>query len=391
MSTFLRTNIRIKMASLQLAGRTLSVTAILLGAIFSTARLCAQVQTVPAMRLTQSDNVSFLDRDVTNFQLFALLVDENVEPQATILPSQPTKTLIRHWREKTLPYLNTVGGTGDESIQQGYAVVATFYEAAALWQLTGDASYVDIMERALMGGLPATMMSSPDATERSVAAQAVMDASQMVYTTDTSGIFVNFFLNTMAHVCTPEGLDLLIDQATQMPFGPMMKLRLRDINGRNATFTLRLRLPEWGTPHPDIFINGHETDYEVERGYAVIRRTWRPYDELYMVFDILPKAIVKGDSTMFRCGPVVYCPQDSIPSDTQLRLLEGGEDELSHHPLYTLQYTQGSDTLRTSLRPYFETPPLNRHIWMRKVHFEDGESQQEQSRSLDAAYLLEKT
>lgn len=360
-------------ATLQLMGRNIPVAAIVLSAILCTAKLYAQVQTGPTMRLIRSDSVSFLDRDVTNFQLFALLVDEKVEPKPTIFPSQPTEFLIQHWQEATLPCLNAVGGIGDESIQQGYAVVATFYEAATLWQLTGEANYADVMERALMGGLPATMMSSPDATERCVAAQAVMDASQMVYTTDSLGIFVNFFLNTMAHVCTPEGLDLLIDQATQMPFGPMMKLRLRDINGKNATFTLRLRLPEWGTSHPEIFINGHETDYEVERGYAVIHRTWRPYDELYMVFDILPKGIVKGDRTMFRCGPVVYCPQDSIPSDTQLRLFEGGEDELSHHPIYTLQYTQGNDILKTSLRPYFETPPLKRHIWLHKVHFENEE------------------
>ena len=311
----------------------------------------------------RSDSVTFLDRDITNFQLFPRLVSPIVDkPQPLYPPRAPLAELERQWRERVLPALNAVGGSGSETEAQGYAAVANFYDAQTLWLLTGEARYVDAMERALTGGLPAAMFSSPDASERLLCAQAVMDASQLVYATDTAGLYVNFYLNTMAHVATPQ-FNFMLDQLTAMPFGPMVKLRLRVPDGAALPLALHLRLPEWAVDVPEIYVNGHEADYDVERGYAVIRRTWRARDEVYMLFDLSPRLVSDGGNSFLRCGSIVYCPQDSIAADAVAWVEPAGADTLSRHPLYDLCYQAGSDTVCTRLRPYFETPqPLRRHL-----------------------------
>lgn len=217
---------------------------------------------VPLAEIVRSDSITFLDRDITNFQLFALLVDKDVTPYPPTYPVAPLPRRINDW-ERQLPSLNAVGGTGRNFASQGYSAAATMYQAFDLWYHTLEGSYMDFAERALMGGLPAAMLSSPDATERSVCAQAVIDASQYVYATDTAGLFVNFYLNTMAHI-VGNGMDIMLDQATQTPFGPMMKLRIRCAEGSRSTFKLRLRLPEWNDSLPVIYVNGHEQEYHVE-------------------------------------------------------------------------------------------------------------------------------
>ncbi len=319
----------------------------------------AQMLPAPIMPV-RSDSVVFLNRDVTNWQLLSLMVDRDVSPSPIALPQRPLDTLIKHWQEATAPRLNLVGGFGDLRPIQGYAAVATFYEAAALWLRTGSAEYIDALERTLMGGLPDAMFHSPDAMERALAAQAMIDASQLVYATDSAGLYVNFYLNTFAHIVRGDTTDIIVDQSTAMPWQGMVKLRVQSGNHRTLVTTLRLRLPEWADERPTLFINGHETDYNVQQGYAVIRRQWMRYDELYLVFNTLPRPIDVAGGQVFRCGPVVYCAQEIKSTFKPHILSAAAPDEQTGHPRYSLSSANPSDSSQVMLCPYFEVEPSSR-------------------------------
>ena len=319
-----------------------------------------ELATISSVR---SDSILFLDRDITNLQLFPLLVDQEVSPQPFALPKRPLPEAVAHWQNEVAPHLNAVGSFGETTQSEGYTAVANLYEAASLWFATGEGAYIDAVEKALFGALPATMFSSPDAVERAVAAQAMIDASQIVYATDSLGLYVNFYLNTFAHIVTTQGQTYNVDISTTMPWGGMMKLRIRTPQQQAIPLTLRLRIPSWVDEAPAIYVDGIEQDYTVERGYALIHRTWKYYDEVYMLFNVVPKPTTLGGRTRWSGGPITYCMEDTAcaPSQYDIELL--GEDAMTHHPVYALTTTQQADTTQLILRPYMDLPPQKRRIW----------------------------
>lgn len=317
---------------------------------------------LPVVRPVCGDSVVFFSRDATNWPLLALTVDRDAAPSPIAIPSKSLELQLSHWQNATLPNLNLVGGSGDATTIQGYSAMATFYEAAALWMLTGESQFIDAIERALFGGLPDAMFHSPDAMERAMAAKAMADASQMVYGTDTTGVFVNFYLNTFAHIVTPDSLDVVIDQSTTMPWGPMTRIRLSGKGREPVTLALRIRIPEWLTEKPIIYVNGHDTEYTMARGYAVIRRKWTYGDELYMTFDTTPKPCAVESGNVVRCGPVVYCTTDSLPNAGLLRIEAAAPDEQTGHPLYALKPADAGSIESAVLRPFFEATPVRRQI-----------------------------
>ena len=323
---------------------------------------CAQ-QIAHEIAWTRSDSIVFLDRDITNFQLFALLVNRDAAPAPFVPPTPSLAHALTRWKESVLPALNPVGSTDEMQQGEGFTAVANFYEAAFLWLSTGDAGYMDAIERCLMGSLPATMFYSTDIVERSVAAAAVMDASQLVYATDSVGLYVNLYINTFAHIVTPRGQDYMVDIITSMPWEGMTKLRLRSPGKHTVEATLRLRIPEWQeTPLP-IYVNGIEYDYNIQRGYAIITRSWQADDEVYIPFNVVPRRVVENGRTMWRGGPIVYCLNDSLQCNARADIQYCGEDPETRHPIYALSSTTPGDTTKHVLKPYFDLPPEKRNIW----------------------------
>ena len=117
-------------------------------------------------------------------------------------------------------------------------------------------------------------------------AEAMLQGALMTYMTDKEGIYVNLYQNCIARI-VQDGLCFTLDQITDMPYSPGVKLRVSGIVPQTR-MKLRLRIPRWQENPSALYVNGHETEVEMVNGYAVIDRMWKSGDEVYTDFDLTP-------------------------------------------------------------------------------------------------------
>ncbi len=179
--------------------------------------------------------------------------------------------------------------------------VNTLAGADALLPWTADARYGARQEQVLFNDLlPQVKDISP--TSRA-AAQTLLDHTAALYLVSDSVAYVNLYMNSFVHLplatCQPT-----LDQITDMPFGPRVKLRLGGFRG-GTRFTLCLRLPDWQRAPLTIYVNGRDEELPVVGGYARIDRSWNPGDEVFFDLDFEGQAL--GDGT-WRVGPLLFVP-----------------------------------------------------------------------------------
>ncbi len=89
-----------------------------------------------------------------------------------------------------------------------------------------------------------------------------------------SSVWVNlYFASTLRWI--EHGTRLELEQAAGYPETDTVRLHLRA--SRPASFTLRLRIPEW-THNPHIAINGQPQPLTITRGFAELQRHWQNGD-----------------------------------------------------------------------------------------------------------------
>lgn len=72
------------------------------------------------------------------------------------------------------------------------------------------------------------------------------------------------------------GMGAGFELATRYPYEGEVNLSLTSLE-RSKSFTLALRIPGWAKQH-EILVNGKPTQAKLEKGYAVLRRSWRKGD-----------------------------------------------------------------------------------------------------------------
>jgi DUF1680 family protein len=84
-----------------------------------------------------------------------------------------------------------------------------------------------------------------------------------------------------------------------------------------AEWTLRLRIPEWAASFR-LTLGGEVIEPSVEKGYAMLRRTWRSGDEVGLELPLTPRRVyadprVAADvgRVALQRGPLVYCVEDA--------------------------------------------------------------------------------
>ncbi len=97
-----------------------------------------------------------------------------------------------------------------------------------------------------------------------------------IYTRDADGLYVNLFIPSQV-----SSHGLVLRQDTGFPDEPVIRLSV--VSGA-ATMTLRIRVPAWVAGPPLVILNGRPVTGllppEPAAGWIVLRRGWRPGDQL---------------------------------------------------------------------------------------------------------------
>jgi len=240
----------------------------------------------------------------------------------------------------------------DAYLETCAAVSAGFFHRN-MHMLTGKATYIDELERALFNGvLPGVSLdgrsyfyvnpleagpshqrwdwhSCPCCPPMFLKMVAAIPG--YIYTTDSKGVYINLFVSSRASLsCQDTPIGVTVD--TEYPWGGELKVKLDP--EKPVKMCLRIRQPEWCSK-ATYQINGESIKPRIESGYAVIERLWLANDEIKVQFDLTPHFVHANPNVAatrglraIQYGPVVYCLESAdngdikslwVPAESDLR------------------------------------------------------------------------
>jgi len=238
------------------------------------------------------------------------------------------------------------------------ASVAGAFWHQRLFLLHHDAKYVDVLERVLYNGFLGGVSLSGDrffytnalesdgARSRSTRmpwftwpccptniVRLMPSIPGYIYATTPDTVYVNLFIGGSADLKLGEGAKaraLRLTQQTRYPWDGAIKLTIAPAAA--SEFTLNLRIPGWaqGRPVPgDLYryaekevpaftlkLNGRTLKPTLDKGYAVLRRTWKPGDTIELNLPMPIHRVLANESVeagrgrvALERGPLVYCAE----------------------------------------------------------------------------------
>jgi uncharacterized protein len=219
--------------------------------------------------------------------------------------------------------------------------------------LTGDAKYVDVLERTLynaaLDGLSMTEdrffygnpLASIGKDSRSEwfgtaccpanIARLVASLGNYIYNRSEKDLWVNLFVGSKTTMEVAKSI-VQIEQTTNYPWDGNVKIKVSP--DRITNMVLHVRIPGWASgkavpgdlyrfvdniPQKIILkINGKEAPYNIQKGYAVIARQWKKDDLVEVELPMEVMEVVANDSVLsdagraaLQRGPLVYCIEGS--------------------------------------------------------------------------------
>ncbi len=256
------------------------------------------------------------------------------------------------WEHLCLRNMYITGGIGSSRHNEGFtrdydlpnetayaetcAAIGLVYWNQRMLHIASDGKYGDIVERALYNGVISGVsldgkkffyenpLASSGTHHRQDwfgcaccppnLARILASFGEYVYSHGDEGFAVNLYVASTASVVT-SGMSIGVSQETNYPWDGTVKLAITPETP--AEFELRLRIPAWCRKH-SITVNGSATTFVVDKGYAVIRRTWSEGDivalDLDMPVELVsahPAVIADQGRVAIQRGPVVYCVEDA--------------------------------------------------------------------------------
>lgn len=238
------------------------------------------------------------------------------------------------------------------------AAIANVYWNQRMFQLHGDAKYIDILEKILYNGLISGIgldgksffytnamqiqngFSHPSMEpERSGwfdcsccptnLTRLLPSIPGYVYAQKDNSVYVNLFVNSTASLqIANKGVK--ITQQNNYPWEGDLKFIIMPQASQN--FTMMMRIPGWArneempsglyrfkqtsNEKPLITVNGQPVAYDLQNGYAVINRTWKKNDQLELKLPMETRRVVASDSIKYdvgrvalQRGPLMYCAE----------------------------------------------------------------------------------
>ena len=241
-----------------------------------------------------------------------------------------------------------------------------------LFELHGDARYIDILERILYNGLLSGVslggdrffyqnpLESAGKYERSAwfevaccpanIARFLPTLPGYIYAAGADGLYINLFVSGTAKVELP-GRTVDLIQETKYPWEGTVKILVNTRPG--GEFTIRLRIPGWARNEPlptdlyrfldrneqpvRLWVNRKPVDVKVEKGYALLRRKWRSNDLIELILPMPSRRVVAHDlvkedagKVVLQRGPIVFCAEGIDNGGRVLNLVLPDDAKLEH-------------------------------------------------------------
>jgi uncharacterized protein len=222
--------------------------------------------------------------------------------------------------------------------------------ARYLLRATGEARYGDGLERVLLNGVLAVKQPDgeggyPYYSTYGVQArkilypakwpccsgtliESVADYVKNIYFRANDGVAVILYAPSQL-VWEERDAQVTLSQQTEFPLGETVAFRVHA--STPVDFALRLRIPEWAAATPTITIDGKRARFDIDRGFAVIRRRWNSGNTLALqlpqTFRAEPIDELHPNTVALMRGPLVYAelnPADSALPHAKLDALRAG-------------------------------------------------------------------
>ena len=275
--------------------------------------------------------------------------------------------ICRIWDNMATKKLYITGGIGSRAQGEGFgpeyelhnhsaycetcASIANVYWNQRMFLATGDAKYVDVLERALYNGVISGVSLSGDkffydnplesmgqherapwfgcACCPSNICRFIPSLPGYIYAVKDKDVYVNLFMSNTSDLKVG-GKAVSIEQTTKYPWNGDITI---GINKNSAgPFNLKVRIPGWvrGQVVPsDLYtysdgkrlkytvkVNGEAVQNELKDGYFCIDRRWKKGDKVEVHFDMEPRTVkannkVEADRGRIAVerGPIVYCAE----------------------------------------------------------------------------------
>lgn len=275
------------------------------------------------------------------------------------------KAMKTVWEDVVYRNMYITGGIGSSGKNEGFSLdydlpnETAYCETCAsvgmvFWNqrmnlLTGEAKYIDVLERSLYNGaLDGLSLSgdrffygNPLASSGNTArsewfgtaccpsniARLVASLGDYIYGKNDSGIWVNLYIGSSTKLKIGKN-EVPLSMETNYPWDGNVRLTVNP--AKKTPYALYLRIPGWvsNVPVPgDLYrfsneskaavtvkLNGKPVEYREENGYVVINRTWQTGDvvELSLPMDVKQvvakkELVAANDRIAIQRGPLVYC------------------------------------------------------------------------------------
>ena len=273
--------------------------------------------------------------------------------------------LTRIWDNMASKKMFITGGIGSRAQGEGFgpnyelnnhtayaetcAAIANVYWNQRMFLATGDAKYIDVLERALYNGVisgvslsgdkffydnPLESMGQHDRQAWFGCAccpgnitRFVASVPGYMYANQGNDIFVNLYAQSKSQVKTANN-TVQLNQTTQYPWDGSVKIAVTPV--KEGSFAIKLRIPGWANEQPvptdlykfnqksglnyEVWVNGKKIQAKLQSGYVVLSRAWKSGDVIELKLPMPVRRIqansqVKDDEgkLAFERGPVVYC------------------------------------------------------------------------------------
>lgn len=240
------------------------------------------------------------------------------------------------------------------------AAIASVYWNHRMFMNTGEAKYMDIVERTLYNGiisgigLDGKSFNYENPMEYNWKAGKLSGENKRsawfscsccptnicrfmpsipgyVYAQKDNRVYVNLYMSNSTTLEVSPKENVTLTQSTNYPWDGLISIKVEPENKNGYSFPLYVRIPGWaaGQAFPtdlysyksasfpiEITINGKAFSVKPENGYAVIERVWRKGDNVMLNFPMTTKeamANTKVKDNIGRIaierGPIVYCAE----------------------------------------------------------------------------------